>query len=339
MNTAERNRITRAYHLDDPIHLIRHRINTFLTNAARNPVITVCARTGYGKTRSVSDFLRWRNQPYLYLQLSEFDNSVAGFWENVTDGIMSIDPGIADVCREIGFPDTEAKTLQFMDVLGSDPLLIVCDDLHSLKEPAVLGFMERLVNNLKPNLKVFLIYYTLPAVDLTMLQADGLVSEINEDDLTFTESELVNCLKQQNISLDSQTVREILKDTGGWAFAVNLAVRSLKRIPKYNGFVKTRLKPNIFEFMETENWTTISDNLKDFLVRFSLADEHYAELAEALASAAPEADKDKLLDELKQQSAYITFDEDEKIYSIHHIYLDFLREKHSQLTGDTEKEA
>jgi LuxR family maltose regulon positive regulatory protein len=285
----------------------------------------------------VSDFLRWRNQPYLLLQLSEYDNSVAGFWENVTDGIMCVDPGLAEVCRELGFPDTEAKAKQFIDVLSTGSFLIVCDDFHSLREPAVLGFMERLINNLTPNMKILLINYDMPDISLEKYEAQGLVSEITEADLNFTESELVSCLKQQGITVDSRTIREIIKDTGGWAFAVNLAVRSLKRIPKYNGFVQTRLKPNIFEFMESDNWTMISENLKHFLIRLSLVDVHYEELVEILADIGSKSDKEKLLSELRRHNAYIKFDENEKIYFIHHIYLDFLREKQSLLASD-EKE-
>jgi LuxR family maltose regulon positive regulatory protein len=332
---SKNNSITKAHHLDDPIHLIRHRLNTFLTNAVKNPVITVCARTGCGKTRSVSDFLRWRNLPFLFLQLGEADNSASGFWDNIIAGIMHIDTQTASRCREIGFPDTEEKTARFIETLGTEPLLIVCDDFHALKERAVLEFMERLIKGISSseNLKILLSYYNMPAMNIDTLHKARLISEINETDLNFTEIELANCLKQQHITVDSHSLRDIFKDTGGWAFAVNLAVRSLKRIPKYNGFVKTRLKPNIFEYMESENWRNMSEDMRHFLVRISLVNDHYEELIGALTKG---GDRNKLLAELKQQNDYIKFDSNEKIYFIHHIYLEFLREKQQKLLENDE---
>jgi LuxR family maltose regulon positive regulatory protein len=246
--------------------------------------------------------------------------------------IMQIDAKIAESCKRTGFPDTQEKTDNFIRILGSEPLLIVCDDFHCLHDDTVLRFMERFITGLTPNLKIFLLCYEMPMIDISRLQAADLISKITEQDLNFNEVELANCLRQQNVSADSDTVREILKDTGGWAFAVNLAVRSLRRIPRYAGFVQSRLKPNIFEFFESENWTSLSDNLKHFLIRLSFVDCHYAGLVDVLTGN--QKNKDSLLSELKQQNAYIKFDNDEGIYFIHHLYLDFLREKQALLESD-----
>jgi len=147
--------------------------------------------------------------------------------------------------------------------------------------------------------------------------------------LDFTENELANFFKQQGVNVDTGTVREVYDDTLGWAFAVNLAVISLKRVPKYAGFVKTRLKPNIFEFMESESWVDISDELKRFLVRLSLIDRLCAKLVYVLADG-----NEKLLSELRQQNSYIVFDEKEEMFSIHHLYLEFLCSKQGMLEHD-----
>ena len=336
MNEALTAKDFMAYRTNDPVHLIRHRINVFLTNASKNPLVTVCARTGFGKTRAVCDFLRWQSNPFLFLQLRSLDNSTVIFWENIVSSIAHVNPQMAVKCKEIGFPDTQEKTDRFLSIFGDEPFLIVCDDFHCLREPAILNFMERFISGLPRNLNMLLVCYEPPAIDISSLHADGLVSEINEQDLNFNEVELANCLKRQGVHVNSQIVCEILKDTGGWAFAVNLAVRSLKRIPRYAGFVQARLKPNVFEFMESENWSVISDDLKRFLVRLSLLDYHYADLVSILADDSD--DKDGLLSELRQQNAYIKFDDEKKIFFIHHLYLDFLRGKQAELGNDEKNE-
>jgi LuxR family maltose regulon positive regulatory protein len=281
MSTALTLNDLTAYRISDPFHLIRHRINVFFTNAIRNPVVTVYARTGFGKTRAVCDFLQWTN----------------------------------------------------------DPNIIVFDDIHLSLNPVIHEHLENIANGSSPDLRLILIYHELPAVlkeSVDALRKRGLVSEINESDLNFTEVELSNYLRQHGINADSRTIREILKNTNGWAFAVSLAVRSLKKVPKYTGFVQVRLKPNIFEFMEAQNWVTISDNLKHFLIRLSLFERLDAELVDLLADST--GCKEELLSEFKQQTAYIRFDSSEGAYFIHHLYLDFLREKQNILRSEEKNE-
>jgi LuxR family maltose regulon positive regulatory protein len=284
----------------------------------------------------VSDFLRQQKNPFFWLTFTELDNSTSHLWKNTTDSIQSINPELAGKFTQIGFPDTVEK-MKMLDgyknsILGSKPYIIVYDDFHFVKEPEVLQFIIRLINSLASNFTLFLICRDIPRINIETLQIKGLSSEITETELNFNENELISCLKQHEIQgvngvpLDSRTIREIHKDTGGWALAVNLVARSLRRVPKYTGFVKTTLKPNIFEFMESENWETLSEQLKNFLLHLSLVDHISVELVDILSGG-----DEGLLSELRQQSAYIRYDSYGGAYIIHHMYLDFLRTKHDNL--------
>jgi LuxR family maltose regulon positive regulatory protein len=275
INILKKDSMVITAHKNDPFHLIRHRINVFLTNSTANkPVTVICAGTGCGKTRAVSDFLRFTN-----------DSDVVAY-----------------------------------------------DDLHFSIKPEVFKHLENILNGEISDLKLILIYRDLPDAlrdSINALRENDLVSFITESDLNFTEVELVACLKQQRIAVDMPTVREVLKDTGGWSFAINLAARSLKNVPKYTGFVKAQLKPNIFEFMESETWSAIPENVQRFLVCLALIDRLYVELVYILAGG-----DDELLNELKQQHAYINSGNSEGVYVVHHLYLDFLRSKQNILEKD-----
>ncbi|MCL2690612.1 MAG: LuxR C-terminal-related transcriptional regulator, partial [Chitinispirillia bacterium] len=171
----------------------------------------------------------------------------------------------------------------------------------------------------------------MPKVNIDTLQIKGFISEINDTDLNFTESELAEYLRHEGLSCASQTVREIYEDTGGWAFSVNLAARSLKRAPNYTGFVKATLKENVFKLMEAESWDSVSKRIKRFLARLSLVDTLSAKLVDILADG-----DENLLAELKEQSAYLRYDSYGGIYLIHHLFLDFLRTK-QDILNDKEK--
>jgi LuxR family maltose regulon positive regulatory protein len=249
------------------------------------------------------------------------------------DVTMRVNPELAEKYKRLGFPDTEEKFNKFTEIrnkkLKNRPNIIVCDDIHFLKDPEVLMFMEKIIAGLSPNLTIILISRNIPEIDIKSFMMKGLVSEINERDLNFTESELFDCFKLQGLNLDSQTMREIHKDTGGWVFAINLATRSLKKVPMYSGFVKTTLKQNLYKLMEAENWGALSGRLKRFLVQLSLIDRISAELTDILAG-----NETDLPNELKQQSAYIRFDSYGGAYLFHPIYFNFLKSKQDILSHE-----
>jgi len=314
-------------------HLVRSRINKLLTDAAKNPVTTVCAGAGYGKTRAVFDFLQQQERPFVWIQLSERDNSPARFWENFINTVTQYDISLAGEYTEIGFPDTQEKNDRFQTLrkaaLMDKPDIIVFDDFHLLEEPSVLNFMERMINDITPTDMMILICRNLPKVNINTHQIKGYISDIREADLSFSESELTDYLRRQDLFVDGQTIREIYKDTQGWAFSVNLVARSLKRVPNYFGYVKNTLKKNIFELMETDAWNIVPDNLRNFLVRLSLIDHLSAELIGILVD-----NNEELLYGLRNQSSYVRYDGYGGAYQIHHLFLDFLRTKKDILTDE-----
>jgi LuxR family maltose regulon positive regulatory protein len=322
----------RTHRADDSNHLIRHRINTLLSNASENPVIIVCGGAGCGKTRAVSDFLRQQKRPCCWLRFDERDNEPARFWESFTDTVMQYDGFTAEKFREVGFPDAEEKQYRFEEIkqksLRSKFGLFVWDDFHLLEEPAILNFVQKSMINMPPGSSTLLVCRGLPGINIDTLQIKGLVSEINEKDLNFTESELAEYLRKQEIPVDSQTIREIQGDTSGWAFAVDLATRSLKKNPNYFGYVKNTLRQNLHKLMETESWEPVPQRLKQFLAGLSLIGHLSAELVGLLADG-----NDALLSAFNAQNAYVRFDSYGGAYLIHPLYLEFLRSKQDILTA------
>ena len=323
--------------INDSNHLIRRRISALLSEAVNKPLVTVCAGAGYGKTRAVSDFVRQQKNPVIWMQFSELDNIVSRFWESFTDAIAQLDVSLGKECRKLGFPDTKDKATQVFSFIHRNitnrPCLIVIDDFHLAREPVLLRFIERLMNELPADRTTILICRELPGINIEVRRTNGLVSDISETDLIFTENELSEYFKQQGLPPDSHLIHKILNDTKGWTFAVNLVAQSLKRFPNYFGYVEHAVKKNIFRLMESENWDTSSERLKRFITRLSLVNHLSAELVEIIAGS-----DEGLMDELRQQSAYIRFDSHGSAYLIHHLYLDFLHTKQNVLTEAEKRE-
>ncbi|MCL2010649.1 MAG: LuxR C-terminal-related transcriptional regulator [Synergistaceae bacterium] len=318
-------------------HFERRRLNLLLAEAVKCPVVLVCAGTGYGKTCSVSDFVSQHNTPVAWMQLSDRDNVGYRIWENFVHAYAQVNENLAEDFREFGFPDTADKHNQLYRMydhgLSKRQYTLVLDDFHFVKDPTVLGFVERAIYHMPSNRRTMIIISREPpTISLAGLRVRGLVAGIHEDDLNFTENELGQYLSRQGLSVEKQTLREIYQDTNGWAFAVNFIARSLKKSPNYPGYARSAMKKNFFQLMDMEVFDMVSERLRRFLVCLSLIDHLSADLVALLAG------EDKGLPaELERQSAYVRFDSYVNAYLIHHLFLDFLRTKQEILTEEEKR--
>ncbi|MCL2324815.1 MAG: hypothetical protein FWC48_04510 [Actinomycetia bacterium] len=212
--------------------MIRPRMNALLYNAIQRPLVIVCAPTGYGKTRAVSDFLREGALDCAWIQASQRDNLAPRLWETLTH---------------------------------RRPLTVI-DDFHLIVDPVALAFLDRFIHDAPEDRSLILITRENPRVDLSDLRARGLVSELQEDELKFTDHELASYLQQQGIPVEPRVRYEISRDTDGWALAIDLIARCLKRAPGYRGYAQSAMKRTVFELMESEAFDPASEQLfRDFL--------------------------------------------------------------------------
>jgi LuxR family maltose regulon positive regulatory protein len=156
---------------------------------------------------------------------------------------------------------------------------------------------------------------------------------MSDNDLCFTENELAQYFRRLNISPQTEGMREIMRDTEGWAFAINLVARSYQKAPGYTGYVRSAMKTNIFRLMETEIWDEISEGLQNFLIRLSLIDHLSVDLIAQLAGG-----EEGLIADMEKQSAYVRRDSYINAYIIHPLFLEFLSTKQESLTEEQKRE-
>ncbi|MDR1664668.1 MAG: hypothetical protein LBR83_07095, partial [Clostridiales bacterium] len=257
-------------------YLSRPRLNALLADAVKHPLTIVRAGAGYGKTQAVYEFTH--TSPFLsaWTQLSERDNAGSRFWAKYVRLIESWDKDFVAHCHSLGFPDSEDKLNLHSDLrkryAPAQRRVIVLDDAHLITHPDILLFLERGLCETVDNVSVILICRELPGGALLNRQIKGDLPTVTEDDLNFTESELASYLLQQGLPASKRNLRDILEDTKGWAFSVNLVARSLKKSPGYTGYVRTAMKQNIFNLMELEVFNVVSERLRRFFIRLSLID-------------------------------------------------------------------
>ena len=325
-----------CHNTDTIFQFKRSRVNSLFMEAIKYPLVVVCAGAGYGKTCAVYDFTQEYQISTTWIQLSERDNVSARFWESCANTVVKINAPFAKAATKLGFPDTADKLEQYKALmkehLRMEQRILVLDDFHCIEEPSVIRFLEECILLNLPGTSVFLISRSVPSVNTAGLVSRGLMFNINENDLRFTENELVQYFHGLDFSPQPEHLREIMQDTGGWVFAINLIARSYQKAPGYEGYLRSAMKTNIFRLMEIEIWEGISARLQNFLIRLSLIDHLSVDLIALLAE-----DDTDLTAELERQSAYVRRDIYINTYLIHPLFLEFLTAKQDLISEEQKR--
>ena len=321
----------------NPYLFERSRLNLLLKEAVQRPLTLVCAGAGYGKTTAVRDFVMEYKATTIWLQVSSLDSISGRFWESFTHVVAQVNKPLADAMSKLGFPDTDDRLIQYFGLLREHVedkrRVIVFDDCHLIESEEVLAFMGQQIDELLSETSIILISRTVPQINLASLISKDRVSMISEEDLCFNESELTHYFTEQGISLQANSIRTVMQDTEGWAFALNLIARSYQKAPGYEGYLRNAMKSNIFQLMESEVWSKISERLQTFMMRLALIDHLSVDLITLLADG-----DESLIDELERQSAFVRRDSYINAYLIHHLFLEFIRQKQDQLSEDLRRQ-
>jgi LuxR family maltose regulon positive regulatory protein len=101
--------------------------------------------------------------------------------------------------------------------------IFVYDDFHLIHDKAVLGFLERSITTPFPNITSIVISRSEPSIKLMGLFSKGLLARVTEEDLRFTQDEMLAYFRLLNVLPPMETAARVYRDTEGWAFAIHLA--------------------------------------------------------------------------------------------------------------------
>jgi LuxR family maltose regulon positive regulatory protein len=329
--------------LDNQVYLPRPQIDELLEQAVLNPVVSVTAGAGYGKTHSVYSFLQKSRYDTLWIQLSGRDNVEDRFWDNFTAAVAMIDKETAAKLRHGGFPVTEQRFERYnfifkTNVKTGNRYVFVYDDIHLIQEKTVLRFLERSLAIMPVNFcTIFISRNELP-LNLVRYLSKGLLAKLTEDDLRFSQEEMNEYFNIQDIHPSPQTSLLIYRNTEGWAFAIHLAGLFLKNAPSGTGYVPSAIRSNMFKLIESEVMTGLSPELVKLLIKLSLIEYLNLELVREIAETAPGYSGSALLDELEGMGSFVLYESYLHAYRIHHLFLDYLRSRQGELTKEEIRE-
>ncbi|MCL2099362.1 MAG: LuxR C-terminal-related transcriptional regulator [Oscillospiraceae bacterium] len=331
-----RERINSGIQFDER-HMPRDRVDKILDTATRCKLVYVIAGVGYGKTQAVYNYINKQPDAVVrWLQLTESDNIVSYYWENLTHNIALDNPELSFKLRELGFPDTPAGFKQFTEIIKttehrSHKTFLVLDDFHLITSEKALNFAERCAHLSIPGACVIIISRKEPGINTVSLFSAGKASIITEDELRFTEAETEEFIRRQNISFSQDDLSGFIDSAKGWVLALELLVLVLKRTPGNIPYALEVMKNNIFKLFELEAFNDFSEDVKKNLIKLSL-------VSDLPVMALRLFFEDTLfIENTPQLSSFIWFDSLIGDYRIHPFYLEFLQCRQDVLS-DAEKQ-
>jgi LuxR family maltose regulon positive regulatory protein len=315
-----------------PNLITRPRLNEKISS----PVTLICAPGGFGKSTLLNAWQQERrDMPVAWAALDADDNHLLRFWLTVIMALQVIVPDLGkdllpslQVSSSVTPAEIVARlTNEIINTKGDFPRIgLVLDDFHHIQHPDVHASIQAWLEHLPPDFQLIISGRTRPPLALGRLRAQGIVTELEMDDLRFTLEEGIDFLRQ-HISekpLAYGDMETLIKRTGGWAAGLMLAVLALNKQQDRQHFLDSFSGAHIFlrEYFLESVLQRQPTKVQDFLLKTSILKQLTGGLCEAVSGQPGGA---QMLDRLWQENLFIVRTEDQAWYRYHELFGEMLR--------------
>lgn len=296
-------------------------------------LVLLHAPAGFGKT-TVMLQLRRRfveaGLPCAWLTLDSADNDVGRFLAVLAAALDPLLPGLfnheADVLTDA--PDGRAFEVINRVAAHPGPFALFLDDVELLKSPAVLGLLDRFIEQLPAGAQLIVGSRGTPDLTLGRLRARGRLLEIESDQLRFSIAEADSYLRERRgLALAPQDLLRLHASTEGWAAALWLASVSLERRAEPARFIGgfSGLNVAIVDYLIEDVLAHESVDVRSFLLRTSILSHLSAPLCDVVTRR---QDSAQVLRRLEQAHLFLVpLEAEGGWYRYHGMFAQFLRDQ------------
>ena len=299
-----------------------------LLSAFDGPLILVCGAAGYGKTTLIRQWIENDPRRAAWLTLGAGDEDPLVFARHLVRALHEVRP-LPGVVEAVSGPAPDVSGVVIPALLDClerdrDPFVLVLDDLHRVTNPDTLSVVEAVVEAVPAGSQVALIGREVTPRHLTRRLLDDGMLELDQLDLTFTESEATELLRNALPSLDDDTVRALVDWTEAWPALLHLAILALRENRDLIGTVRSIANHrHVSEYFRDELLGALPEETRDFLVRTAVLERFTPALCDALLDTRTSA---ALLEELASSgNLFVTdFEGDDGWVRYHRLFADLL---------------
>ena len=291
--------------------------------AAAQPVVTITAPAGYGKSVLLAQWSARDERAFANVPIEP-----GGDVEALVVGVAAIlqvtleppkrDESVLGWLWRIAVPRlaSELRSVQA-------PLVLVFDDAHELGADAA-DVVTALIHNVPQGSTLVVSGRAQPLPSLPRLRAGGEVLELGSEDLAFTRREartLLNALLATSVS--DEQLDEVLERTEGWAAGIRLAGSSLRVADRARRPHTVPREGGLSDLVQSECLAALARDERTFLRRTSILGRVCGPLCDAVLER---DDSASMLTELEAGGAsLVALDRDREWFRHHRAVQEQLR--------------
>jgi LuxR family maltose regulon positive regulatory protein len=309
------------------------------------------APAGAGKTTLLAAWLARLDRPVAWLALDERDQDPHQFLRYLIAALQTVAPacgraGLATLDAPPPSPPEVVLTSLLNDLAAlPEPCLLVLDDYHLLRTPAVHQAVVFLLDHLPPPVHLVIATREDPPLPLPRLRARGQLTEVRAADLRFDAEEAASLLRTSlGLRLPGEQVAAVVDRTEGWAAGLQLAGLALRDRSDPAAFVASFAGSHrlVADYLTAEVLDRQPPATRRFLLTTSVLDRLCAPVCDALLAADGAAadgtdavsDSQTVLEELERANLFLVpLDEERRWYRYHQLFADALRAQLARQVG------
>jgi LuxR family maltose regulon positive regulatory protein len=317
----------------------RPRLHQHLDGSADHRLTVVVAPAGWGKTTLLS---AWAHDParvdrVAWLSIDEADDEPVRFWTYLLSALDGVAPDLTtDALSALRAPGLDPIGIAVEALLNSataspEVYVLVLDDYHLLRDPAIHESVEFLLAYLPPALHLVIAARADPPLPLARMRARGALTELRVEDLRCTTDEGVAIISGVT-EVTADTARVVAESTEGWAAGLQLAALTLRGAadPAAAAARVSGGQRHLLDYFSTEVLSGLAADQRDLLVRASVLERISGPLCDVVLQRTGSS---ALLDELARADLFLA-PLDAQWYRCHRLFRDVLRRELADSASD-----
>lgn len=327
----------------------RQRLSERIEYGYGGTITLVVAPAGWGKTTLLSMWIAGLptadRRRVAWLALDHGETEPIRLLRYVIAALQQAAPGIGEAALavlETPQPALEAALMLLLNNLAEQPhpLVLILDDYHVLRVPALHQILTFLVEHLPSQLHLIIASRENPPLPLSRLRARGQLHELRADDLRFTAEESADLLASMGLQLAPQAITALEQRLEGWAAGLQLTALALRDQHDQSSFIDGFIESHrlALDYLAEEVLEHLPNHVMTFLLQTSILDRLCGPLCDAVMGVRevvlvpgprpldPDSYSQLILEDLERANLFlIPLDETQMWYRYHHLFGALLR--------------
>lgn len=291
----------------------------------------VSAPVGFGKTTLVRSWCERVDVSVAWVSLDPADDDPMRLWKYVATAVDRVREGLGRgalqrlrVPGALPGPAVE-ELVNGMAAYGA-PLVVVLDDVHTVRDETCLESLGHAVELLPPNARFVATSRADPGLPLGRLRARGVLGEIRARDLAFDVDEARTLLVDlERIELSDDDVEQLVERTEGWPAGLYLAALWLRGHPDPHAGVEAfrGTHHHVVDYLTTELLDRLDADTRTFLLETSMLGRFNAAFCDAVLDR---RDSHEVLQRIQRTNGFlIALDGPGDWFRYHQLFAETLR--------------